>query len=149
MNLDPSILNNLRIASPCSASWDEMRGDERVRFCAQCKLHVYNFSSMKRVEIESLLVRTEGRVCVRFYRWPDGTVLTSDCPVGMARMKATAQRVLTRIAAVFGLVLTSLTTAACARYMGVPLPSENRTSEYHNHSQGLPSLPEGADKTTN
>ena len=33
-------LDNIRIASPCSANWDEMFGDERKRFCGDCKLNV-------------------------------------------------------------------------------------------------------------
>ncbi len=37
-----SLLENVRIASPCSASWDDMVGDERVRFCGQCTKNVYN-----------------------------------------------------------------------------------------------------------
>lgn len=32
MNLD-----GLRVASPCSASWYRMTGDDRVRFCDQCR----------------------------------------------------------------------------------------------------------------
>ncbi len=27
-----TILNNLRIASPCPATWEAMRGEDRVRF---------------------------------------------------------------------------------------------------------------------
>lgn len=41
----------LTVASPCPASWDDMEGDD----------------------------------CVRFYQREDGTVLTSDCPVGANR----------------------------------------------------------------
>ena len=36
----------LRVASPCSADWDRMQGNERVRYCPQCKLNVYNFAAM-------------------------------------------------------------------------------------------------------
>jgi hypothetical protein len=64
-----------------------MRGDERVRFCAQCSLNVYNLSDMTRREAEGLLARAEGRLCVRFYRRPDGTILTSNCPVGLRAIK--------------------------------------------------------------
>ncbi len=76
-------LNNIRIASPCAADWNEMIGDERARFCGACKLNVYNLSGMSRAEAENLIFQTEGnRLCVRFFRRADGTVLTKDCPVG-------------------------------------------------------------------
>ncbi len=80
-------LKNVKIASPCSADWNAMKGDERKRFCGECKLNVYNLSGMTQYDAENLLRNSEGRVCVRFYRRADGTVLTQDCPVGWARVK--------------------------------------------------------------
>ncbi|UPT73978.1 MAG: hypothetical protein M0D55_19455 [Elusimicrobiota bacterium] len=84
-----SPLDGLTVASPCTESWDKMTGDERVRACAKCRLNVYNLSEMTKREAESLLVAKEGRLCVRFYRRHDGTVITKDCPVGLraARLK--------------------------------------------------------------
>jgi hypothetical protein len=76
------LLSEIRVASPCTASWDEMRGDDRTRFCEQCRLNVYNLSEMSRREAEALVRETEGRLCVRFYARRDGTMLTRDCPVG-------------------------------------------------------------------
>ncbi len=90
--VDPaSFLEDLQIASPCQASWAEMRGDERVRYCGTCEKHVYDLSHMSREEAEALILGTE-RVCVRMARRHDGTVVTSDCPVG-ARQKTRRQRV--------------------------------------------------------
>lgn len=83
-------LDSIRIASPCRANWGEMYGNERRRFCSECKLNVYNLSDMTRQEAETLLINTEGRLCVRFFRRRDGTVLTRDCPVGW---KAVRRRV--------------------------------------------------------
>jgi hypothetical protein len=80
-------LANLKIASPCSADWNEMVGDNRKRFCGDCKLNVFNLSGMSEVEAKTLLTTAEGRVCVRFYQRADGTVLTEDCPVGWAKVK--------------------------------------------------------------
>lgn len=72
----------LKIASPCPASWDDMEGDDRVRFCPECELNVYNIASMTEAEAVELIAEREGRVCVRLYQREDGTVLTRDCPVG-------------------------------------------------------------------
>lgn len=80
-------LSHVRIASPCPADWDTMIGDERVRFCGQCELKVYNLSAMTQTQAENLIAGTEGRLCIRFYRRKDGSILTRDCPVGLARIK--------------------------------------------------------------
>jgi len=37
-------LDHVRIAAPCPADWDRMLGNDRVRFCGQCSLNVYNLS---------------------------------------------------------------------------------------------------------
>jgi hypothetical protein len=89
MNRNNRFLDGLKIASPCKVDWNSMTGDERIRACAQCRLNVYNLSEMTRAEAEHLIIEKEGRLCVRFYRRADGTVLTRDCPVGLraARLK--------------------------------------------------------------
>ena len=80
-------LDNIRIASPCNADWDGMIGNERARFCGQCNLNVYNLSSMTSEEAELLIGRTEGRLCVRYFRRADGSVMTQDCPVGLRAIR--------------------------------------------------------------
>ena len=89
-------LEQIRIASPCPVEWDTMTGDDRVRFCGECRLNVYNIAAMTRPEALALVREAEGRVCVQLYRRPDGTVLTSDCPVGL---RAAARRQLARLVA--------------------------------------------------
>jgi hypothetical protein len=69
-----------------------MIGTERARFCGQCSLNVYNLSAMTRTEAEDLIARTEGQLCVRFFRRADGTVLTQNCPVGFAAVRARLKR---------------------------------------------------------
>src|SRR5437868_3646145 len=101
-------LERIEIASPCSASWDEMEGDERVRFCRSCKLSVFNISDMGRDEAEAFIRgRTAGqassathvRTCVRLFRREDGTLITKDCPVGV---RAHRQRLARAVAAIAG-----------------------------------------------
>lgn len=70
-----------------------MIGGDRVRFCSQCQLNVYNLSAMSKFEAESLIARTEGRLCVRFYRRKDGSILTDNCPVGLRALKRRAIRI--------------------------------------------------------
>jgi hypothetical protein len=80
-------LKNVQVASPCVADWDLMIGTDRIRFCGRCSLNVYNLSCMTRNDAESLILRNEGRLCVRFYRRPDGSIITQDCPVGLAAIR--------------------------------------------------------------
>ena len=110
--MDPTsqfALDSLRIASPCTADWATMSGDDKQRFCAQCKLHVHDLSAMTQDEAMDLLRGAgQGRVCVRFRR-ADGRVLTRDCPVGLRRR---LRGMWVRAAA---LVAALWTASACAR----------------------------------
>jgi hypothetical protein len=121
-------LDQIRVASPCRTSWDRMAGDGRVRYCGQCEKNVYNLSGMTRHEAEDLIARNEGRLCVRFFRRADGTVLTQDCPVG--RHQAVQRWVLLfgGLASGFLIAALSLLTAGAfvlprLRDDGRPLPN--------------------------
>ncbi|HVU64133.1 MAG TPA: hypothetical protein VHC70_09160 [Phycisphaerales bacterium] len=114
------LLDRIEIASPCHARWKDMTGDERTRHCAECNLKVHNISALSRDDAESLLRASIGadRVCVRLFRRADGTIITRDCPVGLARVRAAARRTLIRAAALFGLV--SATGVAAAATSATP-----------------------------
>lgn len=101
-------LDNVHVASPCSADWNEMYGDAHKRFCGDCKLNVYNLSDMTRDEAEALIMNAEGRLCVRFYRRPDGTVLTRDCPVGSAGIKQRTRVYATAVASLLMALFTGV-----------------------------------------
>jgi len=87
METSASPLDNLRVASPCTANWDTMKGSDSARFCGECRKNVYNLSAMTRAEAETLIAGAEGRLCVRYYRRADGTVMTEDCPVGVRTVR--------------------------------------------------------------
>lgn len=94
---------DVRIASPCPASWDGMLGDDQVRYCHHCSQAVFNLSSMTGAEAKLLLKTTQGRICVRYFVRNDGTIMTADCPVGLARIRKLAAK---RISAVATLLLS-------------------------------------------
>ena len=95
-------IDKLRVATPCPAGWENMAGGDRQRYCGLCELNVYNFSGMTAGEIERLVVKNEGRLCIRLHRRADGTVITKDCPVGI---RAYRKRVTGFAAAAFAAVL--------------------------------------------
>ena len=154
-------LDNIHVASPCSVDWNEMYGDTRKRFCGDCKLNVYNLSGMTREDAETLIMNAEGRLCVRFYRRSDGTVLTKDCPVGWAKIKQRTRVYATALASLLialftGVLFVSLFSrqrpsigkllipfaTPTPRYeplMGVvALPPRNTNSNSNTASQGAP-----------
>jgi hypothetical protein len=117
MNGSPDVLRHLEVASPCTARWDAMQGDDRVRFCGQCHLNVYNISGMGRREAERLVGSREGRLCVRFYRRADGTVLTRDCGAAARRL---ARTVFSMVCGFIALVLTGTIAGAWTADLWMP-----------------------------
>jgi hypothetical protein len=80
-----AFVNGIEVAAPCDQKWEDMRGDDRVRHCDACALNVYDLRGLKAEQIQALFVESEGRrVCGRVFRRRDGTVITADCPVGLA-----------------------------------------------------------------
>ena len=125
--LDPSktamaLLERTVVASPCSESWEGMSGDDRARFCARCGKNVFNLSAMARDEAERFLVENTG-ACLRLYRRADGTVLTSDCPIGGRQKRRLA--VLRNLTAIALGVAAGTAVAAGAKAILAP------TSEVH------------------
>lgn len=140
MSSQKNPLDHMRIASPCPVSWESMKGDELARFCDQCHLHVYNISEMTRPQAESLIARTEGRICARLYRRADGTVLTKDCPVGLRALR----RRISRVAGAAFTALLSLSASALGQTLtrttrmdaGGPLVAMTHTFSGLNPQEG-------------
>jgi hypothetical protein len=125
-------LDKIRVAAPCSADWDSMFGNERVRLCEQCHLNVYNLSEMSRVEADRLINQTEGRLCVRFYRRRDGSVITQNCPVGLRAIKRRLSRVATAVAS---FILSLMAGVGLYRFAGSLVSRP--------HVMGVMALPDG------
>jgi hypothetical protein len=103
------VLNNISVASPCDADWNEMVGDERVRHCLQCDKNVYNLSALPADDAVKLIEQAEGKLCGRFFRRSDGTVLTADCPVGIrASLQRARRSTLRALAMVFSFAITGV-----------------------------------------
>jgi hypothetical protein len=120
--------------------------DGRVRFCSQCNLNVYNLSDMSRQEAEALINKTEGRLCVRFYRRADGSILTQNCPVGL---KAIKRRVAWVAQVVLGMVLSFVSNLGLyIFYLGrKSFPPLNIPSIYEKSSHIMGEIPVGYRET--
>lgn len=143
------LLQSARIASPCPMRWEDLTptGDSRTRHCDKCNLNVHNLSGMTAQDAEALLrsaLNEDGtkkhRLCTGFYRRADGTILTADCPVGLAAVRARTHRAIARVAAAIG--LTTLATWAAARESGgVAFARTQPLTAVANYLRGAPVTP--------
>lgn len=109
--------SEIPIASPCGADWRTMSPSDTKRFCATCKKHVHDLSSMTKDEARALLASkpTEG-LCVRYlYDARGGDVIFRNAvPAGfLVRAK--------RLAMIAALPMAA---AACSSAMGEAHPSQ-------------------------
>ena len=111
-------LDRLRVAAPCPTSWEQMSGNERVRYCGLCNLNVYNIAELTRKEATALVSGTEGHFCARLFRRSDGTVITRDCPVGLRAIRR-------RVARATGAVFATLVALSSAVFGQKPTKQEN------------------------
>lgn len=88
----------LQVASPCTADWNTMEGDDRCRFCSRCQKNVYNLEGLSETEIRELAGSQDSPFCARFYQRADGMVLTSNCPVGAADSRRRLRKRITVLA---------------------------------------------------
>lgn len=132
-----SPLHTITIAKPCPMDWEKMTGDERIRFCGSCKLNVYNLSAMKEDEAVQLVREKEGKLCVRFFRRPDGTILTQDCPTGLKMWRQQFWRMTSAIAAGFAAVFLYVANQVHANQDSALYRAHLAASQLGRYSRGM------------
>ena len=125
------VLPNIRMANPCPADWNAMRGDDRVRACATCNKNVYNLSAMTRADAEALIVAKHGDLCAQYWQRADGTILLSDCTVQLTRRR----RTLAAVAAMTALAGTVLAVRAS------DAPAKPEPRNVHVQLRRVPAVP--------
>jgi len=66
---------------------------------------VYNLSLLSRLAAEELLTKKNGKLCALLYVRKDGSIMNSDCPVGLTELrKRIMRRVSGVVAAIFALL---------------------------------------------
>lgn len=75
-----NLLDQIQITNPCSADWNSMIGNDQVRFCNHCNLSVQDLSQMTRKRVLRLAAHSKGRLCIRYQRRPDGSLVTKSVP---------------------------------------------------------------------
>jgi hypothetical protein len=97
-----------------------MVGNERVRFCAHCQLHVHNLSEITPSEALGLVLRSGGRLCLSIERDSRGVPRTRAVSEPLYQIGRRASRL---AAGAFGAALTLCSTAA-ARAQSCPEPAQ-------------------------
>ena len=87
--------DQITIDSPCNADWDSMIGDERVRFCEHCQLHVNNLNEMSTKDVRRLIAMARGRLCVRYHQ---SIVSGAPAPLSLPQLHQIVGRRASRIA---------------------------------------------------
>jgi len=123
-------LNYLRIASPCPANWESMKGDDRVRFCELCNLNVYNFAELTPRQASRLIAGAEGRLCGRLFLRADGTIITKNCPVGLRAIRH-------RVARASGAIFATLVSLSAGVFAGTRNQTNRLPADPAGSSSGL------------
>ncbi|MBX7224164.1 MAG: ankyrin repeat domain-containing protein [Blastocatellia bacterium] len=71
-----TILDRVSVKSPCQEDWNQMKGNDTVRFCSHCSKSVHNLSEMTRSEAIKLVEQSKGRLCIRYVQTPNKSIIT-------------------------------------------------------------------------
>jgi hypothetical protein len=86
-------LSNIKLVNPCTSDWDSMIGNDRVRFCDHCHMHVHNLSEMTAAQAIELVGNSKGRLCARYILRPDGVIQTSDIGEYVTRVRFRSSKI--------------------------------------------------------
>lgn len=116
-------LDRININTPCEADWNQMIGNEQVRFCRHCNLSVHDLSAMTRREAMRLVIKSKGNLCARYTRRPDGKVQTTD--LVLHQIHAVKRRASRLAAGAFTAALSLSASVAAA----APAPASSHTTD--------------------
>lgn len=83
----------IEIRTPCSADWEAMIGNDRVRFCEHCNLSVNDLTQLTPKRVRRLILKSKGRLCVRYGRRPDGSPILKTLPPKLHTIGRRASRI--------------------------------------------------------
>jgi len=65
-----SFIDSVEVRTPCDANWNEMTGNDQVRFCGHCAKSVNNISTLRRKDAARLVRSSNGELCIRYIANP-------------------------------------------------------------------------------
>ncbi|HQU82024.1 MAG TPA: carboxypeptidase-like regulatory domain-containing protein [Pyrinomonadaceae bacterium] len=120
-----NFLDAIDVKTPCDESWEEMTGNNEVRFCSHCAKNVHNISAMTRTKAEKLVKDSNGQICVRYVKNPQGKIV--NLPPKLTQIKR-------RAALAAGVLAASLTLSTQAYSQGEPLLKVKTTQTQKDNS---------------
>ncbi|MCE9594547.1 MAG: hypothetical protein K8S98_10160 [Planctomycetes bacterium] len=127
----------LRIQAPCSKTWGELQGDEKQRYCSECRLHVHAAAQLTRDEARELVSRSESRICMRVQYDPSGTPIFRDSTIA-----PTARRPASRFASWALSAAVGLLAACSGRSSEQEQPNDPNTGGEASNKMGKVAPPE-------
>ena len=112
----------IKVAEPCTEEWNEMTGNDQVRFCSHCAKSVNNISEMTRGRAKRLIRKSNGSLCIRYAQLPETNV-----PVFVKPLTRITRRRTPLMAA--GVVGASLSLASLTFAQGGAVPHRAATVE--------------------
>ncbi len=126
------LLDQIQVQKPCTADWNSMVGNDRIRFCEHCQLTVQDLSQMTRKHVLRLVKKSNGRLCVRYQRLPDRSLLTRSMPQKLFRISRRASRI---AAGAFSATLSLASAAANPSTSGLNLDENSAATATQNPSR--------------
>jgi hypothetical protein len=87
--------NQLKIENPCAANWDQMIGNDWVRFCEHCHLTVNDLTPLTPKRVRRLIADSKGHLCVRYQRGPNGSLLLKPVAQQLHQIRRRVSRIAT------------------------------------------------------
>lgn len=113
-----NLLDSITVKTPCEQDWKTMRGSDEVRFCDHCAKDVHHLSEMTRKQARRLVAQSNGGICVRYIRRPDGRIQT---------LKNTLHQITRQTGIAAGVLGTSLTLSSLAYAQTPTETNQNET----------------------
>jgi len=132
-----AVLPVIQPREPCTAPWEQMKGDDRVRRCSRCKNRVYDLSALPAEEARRLIAKHEGQLPTHVFARVDGTVTTGQCQQAQRRKRSP---LLIGLSALAGLLLlgTALGSGLVMGYNLRPRPGPALVSDLARVSRPEP-----------
>jgi len=83
----------LKIENPCSANWDQMIGNDWVRFCDHCQLTVNDLTPLTPKRVHRLIADSKGRLCVRYRVTREGTPILKAVPQQLHQIRKRVSKI--------------------------------------------------------
>lgn len=130
------LLDRIRVETPCEQDWKTMRGNDQFRFCDHCAKDVHNISAMTRKRARKLVAQSNGNLCVRYTRLPNGRIQT---------IKNTLHQITRQTGIAAGVLGTSLTVSTLAYAQETPADNnQNEPAQIVQVADGKSDNPNGA-----